>query len=617
MVVDNAKIKLPNIPNDSTFTGSELITKLKPTSVFNDYPFEVAVVVQNNKTNKITNFTNIAHNISKFKGDKYEDMLKVKPLPLRANSGNLIYEEFKKYNKTNLNNEIVNDKDVLSDNTIEKKRSMNDKLPEHDIVKKIVFNEPINKTTENSKISRNIFDKDLPAWQQNTLLDMIPENKYFQENHLIVMPKSEELKTAQKSISESGLVKVLEMLTKAFRKIMKQHEFIDRAYSNIKTIHEEFKKVHSEVNKKLNDFNLKSNILMQYQEKLRLMEENFYKKEQSFIKKQKQFSDNLTELEKQQSKFQSQQHQFYNIQKLMLAQNEKVANSQHSIAKTQYEISLRQSNISDVLNKIKYFDTKHKTVTNYMVKVTTAEPEIMKTTKKPTTTTTKPTTTTTPLPVTTVTNSMKIDLLSFPKQINVESNDKNLLNEKDFNAIDYIVYKYYFNNTYIDNLIKSRILNGFAFNNFDSKRNAKIKRFDTNNNKVFKSTLLLPVNISENHTNEIKINKILTRNRRWVNYHPKRKYKRKSRRDVINPLKKVEDKKNITEIKNNNIIENLDYDTNQFIEKENIVDDQMEKADPFSKMAKNFCKEIGQDNNEKSFSWCIQKTMRKLRVPSE
>lgn len=611
---DNLNADIKSLKSENSSHG--IMSIIKPTSVFNEYPYEVASYMKHNET--VENSTNVAHNgtdVSTLDDKSNNILLQVEPLT----DIKLIPDEDTSNNATESNQDPLDLNDLDLDATIynttgtNTKRSMDTNTSENYIVKKLAFNEVLNKTDESvnsSKVSRDIFDKDFPVWKQDA---PIPEpkndNKYFHESHLMVMPKVTNSNEA-KPVTEGGLVKVLSMLTKTFKKIMMQHDSINTAHTEVMDIKDKFKAEYEDIQIKFEDFNQKYNLLLQTNDKIKELESSLKTKDEAFAKKQKVFTDNLSEFENQQKKFLAQQRQFYNIQKLMLSQNEKINIKQNSIMKAQNDISLRQNLFSQTLKKFKLAQTENKhlkPITNYMAKITSPEP-------KPGLTDSV----VTPSPFPSTTPTMKINLLTIPTIRKFKNNDKNLLNEKNIHSIDDIVYKYYFNNTYIDNLIKSRLMNGFSIiEGLGGKRNSKVKRLDSAGDD---KTILLPVKINTKESEESST-KVLNRERRWVNHHSRRKGKEQYYKNIAQP--KIEIKP-----ETNKVI-NYDYDIGQYFENayekhtrstkttpKSVIAEKIQ-YDPYTNMAQNFCNEIGQNANEQTFKWCVEKSIRRLKAMGE
>ncbi|XP_045538483.1 uncharacterized protein LOC106715685 isoform X3 [Papilio machaon] len=465
---------------------------------------------------------------------------------------------------------------------------------ESEIIKKIEFSEEMNKTEdsfESNKMDRNVFEGDDRAWHQTAPLPDVNAYK--------ILPKAEETKPMKnKPMTEKGLVKVLSMLTKTFKKVMKQHNDIKRIHTKLTSVNDEFMKNAQLLMTKFQDFDVKYLYLMKFNEKLKELEDKLRRKEDFYNNKESELMKNLAEFENQQKKFLIQQQQFYNIQKLMLAQNEKINLKQNLIAKTQNEISLRQNNFARILKKAKqiYIDTKNtipqklsamltKPKDNTEVNVNDNDKPIV-------------TTTSTQAPNT---ESVKINLFSVPSISRIVNYDNQLLKEKDDHPVDDLIYKYYFNNTYIDVLMKNKILSSFVPSLGNSfTRNAKNKR-NERPRFVPKSTNLIPINEIKPY-NQVSKSPKLNRGKRWIKYS-KKTGKRKHIGNDFNVVLKKEDMKLTNKT-------NINYKERRFPKKIKKV----ATKDPFMTMASNFCNEIGQNDNEQMLHWCIEKALRRLRA---
>lgn len=465
---------------------------------------------------------------------------------------------------------------------------------ESEIIKKIEFTEDLNKTEgqrdvaiENKINDRNVFDKDNSEWHQNV---PIPDINVYK-----VVPKEPVQKS--KPVTERGLIKVISMLTKTFKKIMKQHLEIKDIHSKINEMNEEFTKTAASVTTKFQDFDLKYLYLVKLQDKLKDFEARLASKEEYFKMKDKEISKNFKEFENQQKKFLQQQKQFYNIQKLMLAQNEKINIKQNLIAKTQSEISHRQNNFARILKKAKqlYIDSRNPAITKLSSSISKMK-DVTKVYDS------KITHTSTQAPEST-TDSIKINLFSIPTSNKMQSDpDEMILKEKDDQAIDDLVYKYYFNNTFIDSFMKNKILNSFMGNteNSSNVKNTKNKR------NQLETTILLPV--IETNDSEMLVH---DRERRWINHHSKNKNKRRDRGKA--PLAQIV---NVTDEKHPKKSKGISIDNAKIpviMPSRDPVKDSHIKNDPFLTMAKTFCSQIGQNYNQQMLSWCIEKALRRLQ----
>ncbi|XP_063392316.1 uncharacterized protein LOC134677820 [Cydia fagiglandana] len=388
-----------------------------------------------------------------------------------------------------------------------------------------------------------------------------------------------------KPISEKGLVKVLTMLTRTFKKIMKQHNAIKVIHEQMNTENKEFKEKMKVNTKKLNDFDVKYLNILKLIEKLNNFHDCLKNKEQMFKKKEETIAKNMLDFENQQNKFLSQQQQFYNIQKMMLLQNEKINEKQNSIAKIQNEISHRQNHFAKILKKAKqniqndkYLKVnpdiigpkenkeKNTTIMNYVHQQLTTER-------------------------TTSIEPIKINLLSMPSNNVIENQDQMILKEKDDKSVDDLIYKYYFNNTFIDTIIKNKILGGIHMGDKTSiARSAKLsaKRNQKQDKNVKpKTTLLFPVD---------KIS--FKRQRRWINHHSTRKH-RKRHHSKGHPVLKDTGK--------HETVKSTTTEAPKVAKESDLT-----AKDPFLMMATSFCKEIGQHSTKQILDWCVEKAIRRL-----
>ncbi|XP_068622156.1 cytadherence high molecular weight protein 2-like [Battus philenor] len=571
-----------NDNNDkSTFVKSKLRAKGQPESVYKDYPYEVAIMLANNK-----------RELTRPKGLSSKDMYEIKEHNYTKNTPDitvsidkLVQSESRVLKQKNGTNTRHNTTIVIP------KRSMQHDY-ESEIIKKIEFSEELNKTEdsyETNKMDRNVFEGDDRAWHQTA---PVPDVNTYK-----ILPKPEENKNKNKPMTEKGLVKVLSMLTKTFKKVMKQHNDIKRIHTKLTSINDEFMKNAQLLMTKFQDFDVKYLYLMKFNENLKDLEARLRSKEEFYSKKETELTKNLAEFEGQQKKFLIQQQQFYNIQKLMLAQNEKINLKQNLIAKTQNEISLRQNNFARILKKAKqiYIDTKNP-IPQKLSAILSKPKENNGITNNEGDK--SGFTSTTPTPNT---ESIKINLFSVPSITRIINYDNQLLKEKDDHPVDDLIYKYYFNNTYIDVLMKNKILSSFVpAPGISFTRNAKNKR---NENPAFvqKSTNLIPVNEIKTFTQKGKPTIQLNRGKRWIKYSKNSK-RRHIGRD-LNIIPKKEDVKlsrNKTEITIERHILNK-------------VKTKMGESDPFYTMAASFCKEVGQNGNDQMLHWCIEKALRRLR----
>lgn len=475
---------------------------------------------------------------------------------------------------------------TVTRNTISPKRSMKYDF-ETEIIKKFEITEDLNRTDQdnqelNSSVKvndRNIFDKDNTVWHQNAPM---PDVNVYK-----VVPKEPQ---KSKPVTERGLIKVISMLTKTFKKIIRQHHEIKDIHNRINDINDEFGKSAATITSKFQDFDVKYLYLLKFHEKLKVFDAKMAAKEEFFKNKEMEMARNFKEFENQQKKFLQQQRQFYNIQKLMLAQNEKINLKQNLIAKTQSEISHRQNNFARILKKAKqlYIDSRNPTIT----KLSSSLSKMNKPTTKvePKLTTTNPSSTTT--------ESVKINLFSIPTSNKIENQDDLIIKEKDEQTIDDLVYKYYFNNTFIDNLMKNNVLNSFMApsENTGHSRNVKNKRNE------LETTILLPV--FDSNDSEAFVSK--DRERRWINHHSKHKSKRRDRgKGAIAAIVNATDAKHSKKQTNNvPVVNEVPKDAPKEIKMKN---------DPFLTMATNFCIEIKQNLNAQMLRWCVEKALRRLQ----
>ncbi|XP_063372188.1 uncharacterized protein LOC134660385 [Cydia amplana] len=524
------------------------------TSLFNDFPLSAAMLLENSNNKKID----------------YNDYTKsaTKTAPDVENITNAIQENHNsEVDHFNYLKDILN----ITEGTATGKRSMKyDDL----VVDRIDLIDMFNKSNDLDK-TPNVSNEKM--WQNAPVVD---KNAY---EILTKEPATEP--TTPKPISEKGLVKVLTMLTRTFKKIMKQHNAIKVIHDQMNNVNKEYEAKIEENKKKLNDFDVKYLNVLKLIEKLNNFHDCLKNKEQMFKKKEEIISKNLLDFESQQNKFLAQQQQFYNIQKMMLLQNEKINDKQNSIAKIQNEISHRQNHFAKILKKAKQnaqnnkylklnanligpkADTeKNTTKLNYVQQFTTER--------------------------TTSIEPIKINLLSMQSNNVIENQDEMILREKDDKSVDDLIYKYYFNNTFIDTIIKNKILGGIHMGDktsiarsakLASKRNQKKYKNDTKP----KTTILFPVD---------KIS--FKRERRWINHHSARKH-RKRHHSKGHPLLKDAGIKH----------ESLKSTTEaQKIVKESDVT----AKDPFLMMATSFCKEIGQNSTKQILDWCVEKAIRRL-----
>ncbi|XP_045529322.1 uncharacterized protein LOC123717393 [Pieris brassicae] len=509
---------------DDVLIQSNLINKLKP-AFFNDFPYDFAIVISDVPPNADIN------NMSKRKTEEQAPLI----------------------NQSNTSTVGAN---IEVNKTINQKRSMSNFYDFQD-VKKVEITETLNDTDDgDSKIDRSVFDKEKDiVWHQTA-----PVNVYQ------VLPKNKEIK--DRPISERGIMKVLSMLTKTFKKIMKQH-------NEIKNIHRRLESLNGEVEKKIDDFNKKFvGIDSKYDEILKVnlelikLEEKLKSEEQHFNDRDRGFSKNLLDFENQQRKFLAQQKQFYGVQKIMLEANEKINLKQNIITKTQSEISQKQNNFWRLLKKMQL--TNANTKPHGMLNIGITKPIFKKQNKTSIVTTTQKAV---------ATESVKINLLSIPEKTPLQNHDKLILDDKDKQNIDDLIYKYYFNNTFIDNVMKSKILASFA-----AEKRAIKKKNKRNNIIDKKTTILLPV---DSISGKDLINKHAQRDKRWIRYLKSNN----GRKNIMMPTTKAPIQTTI-----------------------DVQGSKLNKLNPFIIMATSFCNEIGQNGSTQILSWCIEKALRRLQI---
>ncbi|XP_063545419.1 uncharacterized protein LOC134753474 [Cydia strobilella] len=528
------------------------------TSLFNDFPLSAAMLLENsnNKNLEYNGYTKSA----------------TKTAPDVENITNAIQENHtSEDDHFNYLNDILNITEV---NATAKRSMKYDDL----VVDRIDLIDMFNKSNDLDKTPNVSREK---LWQNAPVSDKNAYEMLTQE------PTTES--ATPKPISEKGLVKVLSMLTRTFKKIMKQHNAIKVIHNQMNNVNKEFEEKIEVNTKKLNDFDVKYLTVLKLIEKLNNFHDCLKNKEQMFRKKEEIISKNMLDFESQQSKFLSQQQQFYNIQKMMLLQNEKINEKQNSIAKIQNEISHRQNHFANILKK-----AKQSVQNNKYLKVNADLIGPKKHTEKNTTKmnyvqqqlTTERTTSIEPI---------KINLLSMPSNNVIENQDQMILREKDDKSVDDLIYKYYFNNTFIDTIIKNKILGGIHMGDKTSiARSAKLsakrnQKKPVKNDTKPKTTFLFPVD---------KIS--FKRERRWINHHSTRKH-RKRHHSKGHPL-----------IKDNQIKRET---VNSTTEAPKVVKQlDLTAKDPFLMMATSFCKEIGQNSTKQILEWCVEKAIRRLRT---
>ncbi|KAJ0182994.1 hypothetical protein K1T71_000970 [Dendrolimus kikuchii] len=611
-----------SIDDKIELVGSKLTTNLKPSSVYNDYPYEVAILLNNDKEPNVIDANETGSDTVKM--DKNETSAKeiIKDLNYTGNKVgvkvNGVKTDYEFYNvilKKETKNHFANS--TIYNTTVPKRNKKHDYY--NDEIKNIEFVEDFNKTDGKYpvfKTDRGIFDQQ-KTWNMNSYS--------HDTNAYKIVPKMDTVAEKSKPVTERGLIKVISMLTKTFKKVMKHHNEIKEIHERLIGINDEFSKNIATVNEKLQSFDDKYSLIIKYDEKLKDFDKHLKLKEDYFMKKQQEISNSLLDFEDQQRKFLSQQKQFYMIQKLMLAQNEKINIKQNLIAKTQSEISHRQNNFARILKKAKQLYTETK---NPVTKLNTniAKPKHYDI-QKPVTTT--------PMPVT---ESIKINLFSIPANANkLEIKDDLIIKEKDEQPIDDLVYKYYFNNTFIDNLIKSKILTSIiaspdqVFTRSKNKRNGQETTLllPVNNSKetnrfkrsalnvdVRKATVsqiqtsIVNSNITASHLplksdQKLKSNtsQFPTRPKRWINHISKKNHKHHHEKSHY--------------LKKNHMNHNINIVTAEQNLKANGTRKALESnasTNPFVNMAKRFCVEIGQNVSEQVLSWCVEKALRRLQI---
>ncbi|XP_026322533.1 uncharacterized protein LOC113232114 isoform X2 [Hyposmocoma kahamanoa] len=594
---------------------SQLLTKLKPASVFNDYPYEIALLLGNNKgmLEKAKNYSSYV--INEMIRDDNKTIIPITETNTNYTNGDIVTKvSDEKTDKVNYTiNYTVNSNNVP-------KRSMavaledsvkriglgdfnNSNALSDDIIHSEIVAGEIGRIPSRIHVDRDIFDKDDKVWRQNAPLPNSPL-----PNMNRIKSKEEESKVVR-PVTERGLVKVLSMLTKTFKKIMKQHSDIKDIHRKLSHTNENFLENIHVMTKKFEDFDNKYNNLVKLSERMKNLETKLSAKEQHYKAKERELSKNLVDFEIQQKKFLQQQRQFYNIQKLMLAQNERINSKQNAIAKTQSEISHRQNNFARILKKAKqiYVDNKYVPSNPKLPYSKAFSNEVIERNRSTETNAVIYTTTITPKS----TESIKINLFSIPSLAKLKNQDQLLLDEKDEQSVDDLIYKYYFNNTLLDNLMKHFLSNFLGSpDGTDLSRNNKAKRDDTKMKlNEISSTILLPMNKSENVE---LVGKTLNRERRWISHHSRRKWRTKNRgkkaTEIVNTDDEKTNKKNAIDLevpKKEDKPQEKPRDAKELI--------QLHKNDVFITMATNFCNGIGQNQNGQILDWCVEKALRKLQ----
>ncbi|XP_046975732.1 uncharacterized protein LOC124541868 [Vanessa cardui] len=547
---------------------SKFISTLKPASVFNEYPHAVAALINDNekydidnlKENHIENNKDI-NNINKDTKGTLNDLIK-------SNKDNAINlkTDFTDANEL-LNTTSFNILDI-NGTVVTPKRYKHSNEPEfNEYIDLKAFNDTV---TDKKNTIRDISDTAEVIWQNSAPIS--------DTNAYKTLPRLKG-NSVNKPITERGLIKVLTMLTKTFKKIMKHHNDIKKIHNRLYNLNDDFVNNVQLLTKKFEDFNSKYIQIMKTNQELKEMDKKLNAKEQYFVTKDNKMSKNFIEFENQQKRFLAQQRQFYEAQKLILSQNDKIQSKQNEITKTQIDIANRQQNFARILKKAKQVYAKNRNVTKG--KLNTGIPRPKPNYVKEQAKTFKPEHSTR-----TTTESVKINLFSIPTASGIENQDKLLLDEKDYHAIDDLIYKYYFNNTFIDEIMKKKILSTILA--ADSTDN--IKKSKRNKIKLDK-TILLPVN----KTKYMKYN----RERRWIR-HSKKIHKQDT--VAVTPVANIKE----------NII-NIGH-TLPPLTRVNLKKAKTQVSDPYLTMTLNFCKEIGQNTNLEALNWCVEKTLRKLQV---
>ncbi|KAJ2943250.1 hypothetical protein O0L34_g12055 [Tuta absoluta] len=558
---DNAKDKLALIK-------SNVLPNLKPTLIFNDYPYEIVPILLGNDKRDLEEAKNYSNYVVNEVNKNDNSNVTIIPLNETLKTNNLVANE--KVNETYI-----------------PKRSMNDFKNEDE--RKIINvgdNNCFNNTQENNE--RLIFEQESNIMQAAP----IPKNDVY---------KAPEDNKIGRPITERGLLKVLTMLTNAFKKVMKQHSSIKEINKKLTLMNEDFVKNLDIVFDKFQDFDAKYTNIEVLHQKILESVENFNAKELHCKIKEKQLAKNLIEFEIQQKKFLAQQKQFHNVQRLLLAQNERINTKQNTIARTQSEISHRQNNFARILKKAKqiYLNSRPVNTGAYPKLMSNAEHEFDESYPKHTDPTEYTTTTKKP----DSTESIKINLFSVPPPTRLRNQDHLILNEKDEQPVDDLVYKYYFNNTFIESLMRNFLSNFVNIGDQKNKmRNTKNKRDEATE----KTTLLLPVNKAES----VNVKPVM-RKRRWINHHSRRKWRHKNRGKSVDNISKVDDEKTVKDNKKpvNNLLDASPFKT--IPNEGNSLG--LLKSDPFLTMAISFCNGIGQNQTPQVLSWCVEKALRKLQ----
>ncbi|CAH2101686.1 unnamed protein product [Euphydryas editha] len=553
---------------EDSIIKSKFISTLKPSSFLMEYPHAVAALINDERKHESE---------TKDKKQVIKDAKKIDKVksPISTN-----LSEINQENIIGTDNDATKTIIEIPTTTSFMKRDVNNTLViprrnhnyKYELIKDFEFKEINNTDNDKKDVFRSVFDKEDIAWQNSAPIS--------NANVYKVIPKSQE-NVKNKPITERGIIKVLSILTKTFKKIMKQHNDIKRIHKRLNNLNDDFVKNVEILTNKFEDFNSKYSEILKVDQELKQVLAILKDKEQYFLAKEKDMTKNLLEFENQQKKFLLQQKQFYNVQKLILTQNEKINLKQDIIAKTQSEISQRQNNFARILKKAKqiYIDTKNspsKLNTGITKSKTDLVKEKLESVKDATTVPT--------------TESVKINLFAIPTTSSIKNQDQILIKEKDDHSIDDLILKYYFNNTFLDEIMKSKILSAFL-NEENPKNSKKSKR----NQSKLNSTILLPVNkLGKDINTENK-----TRQRRWIKHSKKNVHKNVK---ITTSKPKTNIKENVVDTGNT-----VPININKILLKN-------AKAGPFMTMAISFCKEIGQDISLQSLNWCVEKTLRRLQV---
>ncbi|XP_041970555.1 uncharacterized protein LOC121726962 [Aricia agestis] len=388
---------------------------------------------------------------------------------------------------------------------------------------------------QNNVINKMVLDKNNLPWLQK---GQTPSNN---RNDTVKSEDESTNITTPNTISQRELFKVIGMLTRTFKRIIKQHNDIKVIHSRLQNLNNNFMRNSEQLIEKFQRFDTKYNNVVRLNEKLNEKLKLIKDQQLNLKSKEETLTKHVLEFEKQRKQFLLQQNLFFNIQKQILAQNEKITYKQAQIANRQTIISHRQSNIA------KIFKEAHQTFTTEKVtKTDNNQNNDMQASAA---------------------DSVKIDLFSVKPDKGLKTLDPDILKTKDEQSIDDLIFKFYFNNTFIDDFIRDQLLGSIV--NRPEVRDLKIRK----PREGAESTVLFPV------TKEEKI-----RERRWIK-HPK-----KSRKNETTTVMSIKAKLFSAKNKKN------------------------DNSDPFIKMAMNFCTELGQTSNVQAFNWCVEKILRRLKV---